>query len=48
MQRPSTITQRLPKPNTSSSTGLCSMTWRIWLMDSTRGSTARRMPKCSW
>ena len=43
-QRPSTITHRLPKPNTSIST----LVWRIRCATcdavSTRGSTARAMP----
>ena len=46
-QRPSTITHRLPKPKTSISTSVRSITWRTCGSESTRGSTARTMPNCA-
>lgn len=43
-QRPSFITHRLPKPNTSISICVLSMTCSTCWSVSTRGSTARRTP----
>ena len=47
-QRPSTMTHKPPKPNTSISTGVLRATCSTCAADSTRGSTARRTPNCSW
>jgi len=43
-QRPSTITHRLPNPNTSISAPVCRQTWPTCDSVSTRGNTARWMP----
>ena len=46
-QRPSTMMDRLPKPNTSISTGVRPSTFSTCSSASTRGSTARATPKRS-
>jgi hypothetical protein len=47
VQRPSTMTQSPPKPKTSISTGVLRATSSTCASESTRGRTARLMPKRS-